>query len=159
MNAESAERSESDLTALDPDLITVDEAKLQTQEERDRHTLDAMLQSRKQRRAVRTIRVHVESLDAEFVLRGLDECEFEDIAGMRDDVAAGKFGVVHAAAKILSYALVSPRMDANFLQSLGVLTVEDAILKTLLPGEVLRLSERVSDLSGMSDRSVEDVKN
>lgn len=146
--------SDVEIGSADPYVEISDEM---TQEQRDAHTLAQMLQSRNQPRGVLTSRFYVESIDAEYVIRGLDEHEFQEVADMRHD--KGDLRIIKAAARVVAYALVRPRMDAEFLASLGVNTIEDALIATLRPGEILKLSEKVSVLSGMSATSVEEVKN
>lgn len=121
-----------------------------TDSERDRATLERMLQCAEQDRTFETESVTIVGVGT-FVLRGLDEDEFMRTANTMREQGEKDPNVVKASAEMVARALVSPHMNAAFLEKLRVPTVADALRVTLKPGHIVKLGDVVSKLTGLGE--------
>lgn len=93
-----------------------------------------------------------------FKLQGLTANEYNDIL----EQSAGKdnVNVADTQALVIINGVVSPDLkDKKLLDKFDVPTPKLLIQKLLMPGEIVRLYQEISKLSGFADDTVSDLKN
>jgi len=145
----------------------------------ERFRLDKFLSAKDRAEDPDTDTVYVDSLGTTVVIRELTDREAEDAYGMfQDMLGAGSMnraerrkrgvkdkGLVRTSAQVVSIGLVSPDIKnplifQKFMQKYGEdLTVTDLLLKIIKPGDILKLSDRILELTGGGDDPIEEAKN
>ncbi len=135
---------------------------------KNKNTLSLLLNSKKDLMELPRETVEIHRLSekfgekVEFVIRALNNKEFKSIQDLaiKFDKKEADVDTSLIQTMILVEGIVEPSFkDKEFRETYEVATPIDLLEKVLLPGEILQLYNKISELSGFGDNSIVNIKN
>lgn len=120
-----------------------------------------------------TATLYVSSLDTTIVVRELTPREAEDVfdmfeerglANRRNRSSINKKRLTEIQAHIVAKALVEPNLHdpnvyAKFTERFGAISLPDLLIQLIKPLELIAIGDKVMELSGGAENSVQEAKN